>query len=245
MINGEDEVNQDHPERVDQAHLDQPTANTPTSGVEQSTTAAAVRPAQADPDRRDGAEPEHQPGPGLPSPQDTSHEENPVDKTDQAALMGTALAAIFATVISPGQYTTFDIVAALALSCVLVGYYRPPVASGWEAQRKAIALGGAVALLGNLLSSYPVQQRYVRVHQPQSCDTHTINGMDVECVANYITVHTMPILTAVFFALGWLLGLWLIGRRRPQKDRQYQLGAVSGLFARNRAVSEHDRGVRS
>lgn len=123
--------------------------------------------------------------------------------------MGTALAAIFATVTGPGAYATDDVVAALALSLVLVGYYRPPIATGWEAWRKSMALGGAIALLANLLLSYPVQEWYFHSGRPASCATAK---EPLLCVAEEITVVTMPLVSIGFFIIGTLVGRALIAR---------------------------------
>jgi hypothetical protein len=83
--------------------------------------------------------------------------------------MGTALAAIFATVIEPGPYTPFNIVAAGALSLVLIGYYRTPAVQGKEALRKAAALGGIVALLANIGLAYFVQEFLLRIDYYPEC----------------------------------------------------------------------------
>jgi hypothetical protein len=128
------------------------------------------------------------------------------DRTDQAALMGAALAAIFATVISPGIYSVFDIVVGLALSIVLIGYYKPPPVYGWEATRKALALGAVAALLANITFSWPIQEILVRIHFFDDC------GNDVQCVADKITIGAMPIVSVAFFLIGTLAGLALIRR---------------------------------
>jgi hypothetical protein len=128
------------------------------------------------------------------------------DRTDQAALMGAALAAIFATVISPGSYSIFDIVVGLALSIVLIGYYRPPPVYGWEATRKALALGAVAALLANVTFSWPVQEILLATRYFDDC------GNDAQCVADEITVGLMPIVSTIFFLIGTLVGLALIRR---------------------------------
>jgi hypothetical protein len=158
----------------------------------------------------DGATPAVEPSTGTAVAQAPGREMRPKpweDRTDQAALMGTALAAIFATVITPGEYTVFDVVAGLSLSFVLAGYYQPPPVRGWEARRKALALGGVAGLLTNLTFAWPVQELLLRLGVfEQQC------GDDAECVANQITVGIMPIVSAAFFLIGARVGRTLIRR---------------------------------
>jgi hypothetical protein len=83
------------------------------------------------------------------------------------------------------------------------------VATGWEAWRKSIALGGAIALLANLLFSYPVQEWYFHMARPAWCAMAEDSRL---CVADEITVSTMPLVTTGFFVLAVLAGRHMIAR---------------------------------
>jgi hypothetical protein len=47
------------------------------------------------------------------------------NRTDQAALMGAALAAIIALAVSPGEWVPFSSVVGVTLLLIIAGYYRP------------------------------------------------------------------------------------------------------------------------
>jgi hypothetical protein len=130
--------------------------------------------------------------------------------------MGTALAAIIATVITPGAYSVFDVVVGLALASVLLGYYQAPPLMGWQGLRKALALGGVIALIGNIATAYFVQQ-YQFDHDAylQACPDVVRRDYDrLTCVADQITVDSMPKVSLLFFLIGTVLGLWLQYRAR-------------------------------
>jgi hypothetical protein len=53
------------------------------------------------------------------------------DRTDQAALMGAALAAVIATVIQPGLYSLYGSFTGAVLACLVLTYYhRVPMSQG-------------------------------------------------------------------------------------------------------------------
>jgi hypothetical protein len=81
------------------------------------------------------------------------------DRTDQAALMGAAVAAIFALVLSPGEYGWHEVVVGISLGAVLLGYYRIPKGHfTWRnALTKASAVGAVGALCLSLIFSLPLQ----------------------------------------------------------------------------------------
>jgi hypothetical protein len=91
------------------------------------------------------------------------------ERTDQAALMGTTLAAVLALVLAPGAWDLPSTMFGLALLCVLQGYYRiskPPSGSSpsvdfardkREAHRRAYALAAVAGLCAALALAYPMQ----------------------------------------------------------------------------------------
>ena len=90
-----------------------------------------------------------------------SQEGTSSDRIDQAALMGAAVAAVFALVLSPGEYTLLEVVVGITLGAVLLGYYRAPRHHFlWrDALAKASALGAVGALCLSLIVA-PVLQNY-------------------------------------------------------------------------------------
>jgi hypothetical protein len=121
-------------------------------------------------------------------------------------------------VIEEGPYTPFDIVAAGALSLVLIGYYRTPAVQGKEALGKAAALGGIVALLANIGLAYFVQEFLLRIDYYPEC-RFSRDPPQAECVADLITVGIMPIISALFFIIGTVIGLVLQRRAVRQGVR--------------------------
>jgi hypothetical protein len=81
------------------------------------------------------------------------------DRTDQAALMGAAVAAIFALVLSPGEYGWHEVVVGISLGAVLLGYYRIPKGhfTWWNALTKSSAVGAVGALCLSLIFALPLQ----------------------------------------------------------------------------------------
>lgn len=84
---------------------------------------------------------------------------NPVD---QAALMGAALAAIVALVVSPGEYGKLSSMIGATLLFVIVAFYRLELRPGhpFRAFFRGAALAAVTGLCACLLISWPVQNHW-------------------------------------------------------------------------------------
>jgi hypothetical protein len=94
-------------------------------------------------------------------------------RTDQAALMGAALAAIITLVITPGAWDLFSTVVGVTLLSVLAGYYRPAKELGkikaLNAITKALALGAVAGLCICLAIAQYVQNHHLSTSDQQEC----------------------------------------------------------------------------
>src|SRR5579872_6318527 len=84
--------------------------------------------------------------------QDSAHQEQPGDEppahaTDQAVLMGTALAAVFSVNNESSRWDFSDFMIGSALVLILAAYYRPQrPRQRWERQLKAGAFASVAAM---------------------------------------------------------------------------------------------------
>jgi hypothetical protein len=86
------------------------------------------------------------------------------NRTDEAALLGVALAGAVAVAVAPEAWDWTDTAVGATLIAVLVGYYRPPRSSSWrEVVGPALALATVAGLCGALMLTRPL---LVLIHTP-------------------------------------------------------------------------------
>lgn len=126
--------------------------------------------------------------------------------------MGTALAAIMASVLSPGKYGWLSTAFGVILICILAAHYRPePAETFRQAMARAAAFGAVGALCFSLAAAWPIQDLASPRLVEASCIQHATadipdvtwnrlppDRVDVfeDCVGNVTT--------------GRLEGVWLI-----------------------------------
>jgi hypothetical protein len=94
-------------------------------------------------------------------------------RTDQAALMGAALAAIITITLGPGAWDRFSTVVGITLLSVLAGYYRPVTKLGElraaNATTKALALGAVAGLCTCIAIAQYVQDYRLSDWEEEEC----------------------------------------------------------------------------
>jgi hypothetical protein len=80
-------------------------------------------------------------------------------RADQAALLGTGLAAVIAVSFGPGSWGWWSTGVGVALLLVIFAYYRIPnrTVRWWERARELLALAAIAGYCGTLVLAYPVQ----------------------------------------------------------------------------------------
>jgi len=97
---------------------------------------------------------------------------------DQAALMGAGLAAIIASVVSPGRFGWLSTAFGVVVLSVLSAYYRPqPAASLLRALAMASAVGVVAALGLTLVVAWPVQQLRDATNTQNECRDRAVAGI--------------------------------------------------------------------
>jgi amino acid transporter len=84
--------------------------------------------------------------------------------TDQAALIGAAVAAFVALIAAEGAFGAISTILGLTLAAILIAYYRVRdwPENWWDAAFKAAAVATVAALGVILIVAYPVQEAFVR-----------------------------------------------------------------------------------
>src|SRR5215467_14015523 len=117
---------------------------------------------------------------------------------EQAALMGSALAAFIALAVGVGGWTPLSSALGLTLALVLVAYVHIPTGSLRERLLRLLAIAAVVALDVCLALAYPLQEWFVRRRVIADC--RKLSRLPSE-VATCVGSATTPGLTV----------LWLIG----------------------------------
>jgi hypothetical protein len=81
-------------------------------------------------------------------------------RADQAALLGTGLAAVVAVSFGPGSWGWWSTGVGLALLLVIFAYYRIPdktIKPWWKRAREILALAAIAGYCGTLVLAFPVQ----------------------------------------------------------------------------------------
>ena len=80
-------------------------------------------------------------------------------RADQAALLGTGLAAVIAVSFGPGSWGWWSTGVGVALLLVIFAYYRVPdrTVRWWKRARELLALAAIAGYCGTLVLAYPVQ----------------------------------------------------------------------------------------
>jgi hypothetical protein len=135
---------------------EQEAPSTPTT-TEAGNKAGAPKPLGSGPGRQSGHHARADRVPPRRAP--TRGRPRPV-RVDQAALMGAALAAIVAFVVSPGEFEPLASVLGATLLLVIFAYYRfrPWPKGRLEALRRGMALAAVSSLCACLLLAWPVQR---------------------------------------------------------------------------------------
>jgi hypothetical protein len=150
-------------------------------------------------------------------PEPSNENGESTDKTDQAALMGAAVAAIFALVLSPGEYGWLEVVTGTTLGVVILGYYRFPSRHlTWrDALTKAAALGAVGALCLSLSVALPLQNLLEGHGSGHYCITIQNQKPDrVQMHPKYVPVDYYDCLGDEVnerLPLIWVMGAFLIG----------------------------------
>ncbi len=118
------------------------------------------------------------PGPCLMGREMSDRRGGLLGGADQAALMGAGLAAIIASVVSPGRFGWLSTAFGVMVLSVLAAYYRPePARSRLRALAMASALGVITALGFTLAVGWPVQQLISARETEMICGQVAIEGI--------------------------------------------------------------------
>jgi uncharacterized membrane protein len=122
------------------------------------------------------------------------------DRTDQAALVGVALAGALATTLSPGLYGWFSTVVGVTLLLVLLAYYRP---TSPYSVRKSAALGAVSGICVILALGWLIQLPFTHGVCGQISNENRFEA----CVLQKLNL--------------WLLGAWLVAAGTVTATAEY------------------------
>jgi hypothetical protein len=117
---------------------------------------------------------------------------------DQAALLGTALAAFIALAVSAGQWTMLSTALGLTLALVLIAYVHAPTGRIRVKLLRLLAVSAVGGLDISLTLAYPLQEWLVRPRVAADCNS--LSRLPTE-VAACVGSASAPGLTLL-----WLLG---------------------------------------
>ena len=117
---------------------------------------------------------------------------------DQAALMGTALAAFIALSVSAGNWTVLSTALGLTLGLILIAYVHVPTGNIRAKLIRLLALSAVGGLDISLTLAYPLQEWLVRPRVAADC--RSLSRVPTE-VAACVGSASAPALTVL-----WLLG---------------------------------------
>lgn len=117
---------------------------------------------------------------------------------DQAALMGTALAAFIALAVNAGQWTLLSTALGLTLALVLIAYVHAPVGAIRAKLLRLLAVSAVGGLDVSLTLAYPLQEWLVRPRVAADCGS--LSRVPTE-MAGCVGAASAPALTLL-----WLLG---------------------------------------
>jgi len=117
---------------------------------------------------------------------------------DQAALIGTALAAFIALEVGAGQWTLLSTALGLTLALVMIAFVHVPTGTIRARLLRLLAISAVGGLDISLTLAYPLQQWLVRPRVAADCNR--LSRLPTE-VASCVGSNTAPGLTLL-----WLLG---------------------------------------
>lgn len=133
---------------------------------------------------------------------------------DQAALAGTALAAVISVTGGSGAWGPFNTVTGLVLLLVLGTYYRPAPGEA-DAPRRVIAFGAVGALCVCVTSAWPLQHVVGHLWFGGVCVSEETPG---DCEASHVTDCVLPWAWFATSVALWGIGAWSHRRRDRAPD---------------------------